>query len=88
METDGDTWHIDPERAPLDYQRDNDLKTKGWEVLRFGSREVNEATTEYCVSTIMRVMNNLGGPDERTGLPARFNPNDPLGPQQLGLFDS
>ncbi len=35
--------------APLDYQRDNDLKTKGWAV--------------------------------------RFNPGDPLGPQQLGLFD-
>jgi very-short-patch-repair endonuclease len=30
IETDGNTWHADPERIPLDNQRDVDLVTAGW----------------------------------------------------------
>jgi very-short-patch-repair endonuclease len=35
IETDGDFWHANPEKAATDNLRDNNLKTEGWRVLRF-----------------------------------------------------
>ncbi len=87
VETDGDTWHSVLERIPLDNQRDNDLATKGWQVLRFNTRQITESPVEYCVSTVMSTINHLGGLDDTTGVPRRFDPSDPTGPQQLSLFD-
>ena len=86
VETDGDTWHSDPERIPLDNLRDNDLTTGGWRVLRFNSVEVRERPVEYCVAQVMENINRLGDLDEASRVPRRFNPDDPLGPQQLGIF--
>ena len=43
IETDGDTWHSDPERIPLDNQRDTDLVSKGWHVMRFNKRRFTSA---------------------------------------------
>ena len=36
---------------------------------------------------VMATINHLKGLDHTTGVPVRYNPDDPLGPQQLGLFD-
>jgi very-short-patch-repair endonuclease len=87
VETDGDTWHIGREHASRDNQRDNNLVSKGWRVLHFTTAQIREQPEEYCVSQVMKTINKLGGLDHTTGVPVRYDPSDPLGPQQLGLFD-
>jgi len=87
VETDGDTWHIGPESALVDRQRDNDLASRGWRVLRFNTTEIRERPVDYCVSKIETTINHLRGLEDTTGVPVRYDPSDPLGPQQLGLFD-
>ena len=87
VETDGDTWHSDPARIPLDNLRDTDLVTQGWRVLHFNTIQIREKPVEYCVAKVMENINRLDGLNDTSGIPRRFNPNDPLGPQQLGLLD-
>ena len=87
VETDGDTWHIGPESAQVDRERNNNLATRGWQVLRFNTAEVRERPVEYCVSKVAETINRLKGLDHTTGVPVRYDPDDPLGPQQLSLFD-
>ena len=84
VETDGDTWHIGPESALVD---DNNLASRGWRVLRFNTTEIRERPVDYCVSKVVTTINRLEGLDDTTGVPVRYDPSDPLGPQQLGLFD-
>jgi len=80
VETDGDTWHADPERIPLDNLRDNDLETTGWRVLRFNTTHIREKMAEYCVPTIVENINRLDGVDEEERLvPRRINPDAPDG---------
>lgn len=87
VETDGDTWHIGPEPALIDRQRDNNLACRGWQVLRFNTTEIRERPVDYCVSKVVEAINRLGGLDHTTGVPVRYDPDDPLGPHQLTLFD-
>ena len=87
VETDGDTWHIGPKSALVDRQRDNNLASRGWRVLRFNTTEIRERPVDYCVSKVVTTINRLEGLDDTTGVPVRYDPSDPLGPQQLGLFD-
>ena len=88
VETDGDTWHADPERIPLDNLRDNDLETTGWRVLRFNTTHIRERMAEYCLPTIVENINRLDGVDEEARLvPRRINLDGPDGAYQLGLFD-
>lgn len=86
-ETDGDTWHADPARIPLDNQRDNDLETVGWRVLRFNTLQIREEIEAYCVPTVIKNINRLGGVDEGGWVPRRVNLGAPGGLQQMGLFD-
>ena len=88
VETDGDTWHADPTRIPLDNQRDNDLTSLGWAVLRFNGHQIREAAVEYCVPTIVESINRLGGLVTKGIIPRVFDPRDPEGPRQLTLFES
>jgi len=71
----------------VDRERNNNLATRGWQVLRFNTAEVRERPVEYCVSKVAETINRLKGLDDTTGVPVRYDPDDPLGPQQLGLFD-
>jgi very-short-patch-repair endonuclease len=87
VETDGDTWHSEPERIPLDNQRDTAMASHGWYVIRFNTTQIHEQPVDYCVSKVMATINRLKGLDHTTGVPVRYDPDDPLGPQQLGLFD-
>ena len=64
LETDGDTWHADPARIPLDNLRDNDLAAAGWHKLRFNTKQVQEQLADYCVPEIVGMVNRLGGIDE------------------------
>ena len=87
IEADGDLWHANPRRAPLDNLRDNDLETTGWRLLRFNGAQVREDMAEYCLPTITQSVNNLGGIAEDDGaLPRRFQIVDG-GTYQEDLFD-
>jgi hypothetical protein len=87
VETDGDIWHANPEKAALDNLRDNDLKTAGWQILRFSSHQIQEEMQQYCIPTIVENINNFGGPDEGRVIPRRIDPNASPGTYQLSLFD-
>ncbi len=85
VETDGDAWHSNPERAAEDNVRDNDLHTAGWTSLRFNSWQVSEEVEKYCVPKVVETINAMGGVawDSTSGLiPVR---NDD-GSYQLDLF--
>ncbi|UCC64296.1 MAG: DUF559 domain-containing protein, partial [Anaerolineae bacterium] len=87
VETDGDAWHADRERIPLDNLRDNDLKTVGWRVLRFNTSHIREEMEEYGLRTVVENINRLGGVEEGRLVPRRIDLDAPGGLQQLGLFD-
>lgn len=88
VETDGDRWHADPARIPLDNQRDNDLAGAGWSVLRFNGKQIREQVAEYCIPAVMTTMNRLGGLSTEGLIPRRFDPDHPDAPRQLTLFES
>jgi very-short-patch-repair endonuclease len=88
VETDGDHWHANPEKAELDNLRDNDLRSRGWQQLRFTERQVREQTVEYCIPKIVETANNLGGLEEGAFMPRKIDPNTPDGTYQPGLFDN
>ncbi|GAF97750.1 unnamed protein product, partial [marine sediment metagenome] len=88
VETDGDSWHADADRIPLDNQRNNDLAGLGWTVLRFNGRQIREGTPEYCVPTIVESINRLGGLSTQGMIPRTFDPRPGLGPRQLTFFES
>lgn len=88
IETDGDTWHADPQRIPLDNLRDNDLETVGWKLLRFSTRHVREHLADYCLPTIVENINRLGGVEQGQGqLGGRRVSVDADAPTQHPLFD-
>ena len=87
VEADGDIWHADPERIPLDNLRDNDLETAGWRILRFNTPHIMEAMAEYCLPTIVENINKLGGLEEQRLVPRKVS-LDAQGGSQLSLFES
>jgi very-short-patch-repair endonuclease len=87
IETDGDYWHANPERAPVDNVRDNLLRTVGWTVLRFSTKQIQEEMTGYCVPTILDNINRLGGIDDGRLIARRFDLDTLDDLPQLGLFD-
>lgn len=87
VETDGDTWHSDPARIPLDNRRDNDLETAGWSLLRFNTAQINEAMETYCLPTVVDKVNRLGGLDEGRTVSRLISPDNDEGTYQRGLFD-
>ncbi len=86
IETDGDIWHSDPQRIPLDNLRDNDLETVGRQPLRFNTRQIKEQLGDYCLPTIVENINRLGGLDEGRSVGRRIG-TDPAAPTQPPLFD-
>lgn len=88
IETDGDSWHADPQQIPADNLRDNDLKTLGWSVLRFNTYHIQETMTEYCLPTITENIDRLGGLDVGNRATGRIiGQPAPGGERQLGLFN-
>lgn len=87
IETDGDTYHANPERAAIDNERNNDLTSRGWEVLRFTTKQVAEEKATYCVEKVTHTINRLGGLSGEGIVPRTFY-NLPHGTaEQLTLFD-
>ena len=52
VETEGDTYHANPERAALDNDRNNNLESADWKVLRFSTEQVREGKSRYCVQQL------------------------------------
>jgi very-short-patch-repair endonuclease len=88
VETNGDMWHADPERIPLDNLRDNDLETAGWKLLRFNTSQIREAMAEYCLPTIVENIDRLGGLEEQRVVPRKVSLDAQEGQRQLNLFES
>jgi len=87
VETNGNFWHANPEKAAKDNLRDNDLKTEGWRVLRFSTSQVQENMSEYCIPTIAENINKLGGIKEGEFIKRKIDLKQ-SGGIQLGLFDT
>lgn len=87
IETDGDTWRQNPEKAVKDNIRDNDLASNGWNVLRFNTPQIREQIAEYCIPKIADTVNHLGGVEEAEDFVRKIDLNEPGSTLQLGLFD-
>ena len=87
METDGDTWHLLPERVALDNHRNNDIEAQGWHVLRFNGNQVHEQRGEYCLPRIQDTINTLGGLVDDGLVPRKFFDKGGDSGQQLSLFE-
>jgi len=86
VEADGDTWHANPRRIPLDNKRDNDLTRKGWDILRFNGHQIRESLFDYCIPITVETIKRLGGLRTAGLVPKMLNVHAP-GPQQLALFE-
>ncbi|MGH2521173.1 MAG: endonuclease domain-containing protein [Anaerolineales bacterium] len=87
IETGGDEWHANPEKAVLDNLRDNDLESRGWQQLRFTTHQIQEQMAEYCAPKVVEMINTLNGLDEGKFVPRKIDLSAPDGSYQLGLFD-
>ncbi|MBN2362848.1 DUF559 domain-containing protein [candidate division WOR-3 bacterium] len=63
VETDGDFWHNNPKTAVKDNERNNDLASLGWQVLRFSSGQIDKDGARYCMNKIIQTINALSGFD-------------------------
>jgi len=88
VETDGDRWHADPERIPLDNLRDNDLETVGWRVLRFNTHHIREQLSGYCLPTITENINRLGGENGERLVPRKVDLETSEKWRQSTLFEA
>jgi very-short-patch-repair endonuclease len=84
LETDGDHWHANPEKASEDNIRNNTLEMFGWKVIRFNDKQIHEEMTSYCVPTIVDTIDRLGGIEEGKIIPRRISP---IGIHQPTLFE-
>lgn len=85
IETDGDFWHANPDKAEQDNLRDHDLSTEGWKVLRFTEKQIREQSASYCIETVVDNINKLGGVDEGKVIPRKINVDKSS--YQPSLFD-
>lgn len=60
VECDGDQWHSERPQIEADNQRNNDLTSGGWSVLRFNTKQLNE-NMDSCLDTIARTVRVQGG---------------------------
>lgn len=87
IEADGDTWHADKERIPLDNERNNALGAQGWQVLRFNGQQIREGLADYCIPKIAETINQLGGLSDDGPAPRTFHVSGETITQQLTLFE-
>jgi very-short-patch-repair endonuclease len=87
VETDGDSWHARSERIPQDNQRNNELASQGWHVLRFNGNQIHEEKAKYCLENIQDMVNRLGGLDTDGIVPRVFYSDSGKNTQQFTLFE-
>jgi len=60
VECDGEKYHTLPDALARDRQRNNQLTSSGWRVLRFSGKEIYNVLPN-CLRTVERTINTLGG---------------------------
>lgn len=60
IECDGERYHSDLSTIGKDRQRNNDLTTAGWSILRFSGKQINQ-DTQNCVKQIKQNIKRLKG---------------------------
>lgn len=88
VETDGDDYHANAERAARDNKRNNALEAAGWHVLRFSEKQIKDQMQEYCIPKINETTSNLGGivlPGQTT--PTLYYDLSGKPARQLALFE-
>jgi very-short-patch-repair endonuclease len=88
IETDGDSYHANPDASVSDNERNNALAAAGWHVLRFNSLQINERAADYCLPNVLETINKLGGPKEDTIAARKFYSLPEGTAQQLALLES
>lgn len=86
VETDGDSYHITTTQAPRDNQRNNDLATRGWEVLRYGTKMI-EQYLEECVGEVLQTVDRLKGFESAKLVPTRYIKTASGMVPQLSMFE-
>jgi len=56
-------------------------------MLHFGTREIQQQMADYCIPTVIREVNNLGGFEEGRLVPRKIDPRLPPGSRQLTLMN-
>jgi very-short-patch-repair endonuclease len=87
VETDGDTYHTQPERAASDYRRQNHLTSTGWKVLRFNGQQIREGMSSDCVPLVVKTISRLGGASDDGVIPRGLRYSADGVVQQLALFE-
>jgi len=87
VETDGDWWHINPERAALDNVRNNELGSLGWTVLRFNGQQIDGRLMDECLPQVLRTIEQCGGLQEEVVTQRVLYSDIAGGAQQLALFE-
>ena len=87
IETDGDKWHHNPDAAQQDNLRNNDLSSKGWNIIRFNSSQIQEKIDSYCLPQIKNNINNQGGIKIDEYFSKRFEEFNEDGDYQYNFFD-
>lgn len=60
LECDGEEYHSSPIALANDRERNNELTSHGWQVIRFSGKEINR-TMDNCFVKVERTISNLGG---------------------------
>jgi len=63
VETDGDYWHANPDKASVDNLRNNALATLRRKVIRFNDHQIWEEMDSYCLPTIAENIYHSTAPD-------------------------
>jgi very-short-patch-repair endonuclease len=86
VECNGDTWHSQTETIASDNERNNFLTSRGWSVLRFSSKQINQNAAD-CLNEVKYTADRLGGitmPDGESRILEDDNSDEP---RQLDLFE-
>jgi very-short-patch-repair endonuclease len=83
VECNGDKWHSQKENIAKDNKRNNFLASKGWSVLRFSTREIDDNMPD-CLYKLKETINRFGGISNTDGSTQRFH--DSSEESQLELF--
>ncbi|MBI3762352.1 MAG: DUF559 domain-containing protein, partial [Chloroflexi bacterium] len=85
VECDGDTWHLQPDAVRYDKRRSNWLESRGWKVLRFDSREIEDEMPK-CRAQVKATITNMGGLPRSGSIPRVFRAGTDNYPEQLELW--
>jgi very-short-patch-repair endonuclease len=88
IETDGDYWHIQKDRAAHDNVRNNAMVPMGWNVLRFNGHQIHEEMQGYCIQEIQKSISKLDGLSDEGLVPRKFFQENGHTIQQLSLFEA